>query len=81
MGIYECSLPWCSFRSCFRDFWYEKMCGFTKLTASSIDITDFSYSSLNSIHTIYNFINCGTDCICVWKHLKENIFGMICTSS
>ena len=32
MGIYECSLPWCFFRSCVRDFMIWKMCSFTKLT-------------------------------------------------
>ena len=31
MGIYECSLPWCFFRSCVRDFLIWKMCSFTKL--------------------------------------------------
>ena len=31
MGIYECSFPWCFFRSCVRDFLVWKMCSFTKL--------------------------------------------------
>ena len=50
-------------------------------TALSKDIKKFCYSLLNSVRTMCDFINYGTDYMCVWEHLKENIFGVICSSS
>ena len=35
MGIYECSLSWCFFWSCVRDFLIWKMCSFTKLKCAA----------------------------------------------
>ena len=48
-------------------------------TASSKDIKEFRYSPLNSVRKMCDFICYGTDYMCVWEHLKENIFGVICT--
>ena len=38
MVIYECSFPWCFFRSCVRDFLNWKMCRFTKLSYSRLSL-------------------------------------------
>ena len=39
----------------------------------------FCCSLLNSV--VCDFINYSKNYICIWEHLKENIFGVICTSS
>ena len=59
IGIYDCSLPWCFFRPCVRDFLIWKMCSFTKPKEGYIYQIKSEEMSCNTSHIVY-LINCKT---------------------